>query len=99
MATRSPARNLDGQGRPTSGLDDRGEREAIKRYRGPGAEYWEERARETARRFGVDENISPRDRAMAVSRVVKALGGIGAGYRAARASPQTVDREPGSDDE
>lgn len=73
MATRSPARNLDGQGRPADGLDDRGEREALKRYRGPDEpEHWEGLARATARRFGVDENLAPRERCMAI---VRAMGG------------------------
>lgn len=65
----------------------------------PSTSVLERNVRDLCRRFGVDENLPPRDRAMAINRAVAAAGGLGAGYRAARASPQTADREPGSDDE
>lgn len=51
---------------------------------GPRAAHFEERARETARRFGVNENQPPRDRCLAIA---KKLG------------IRLQIREPGCDDE
>lgn len=46
--------------------------------------FWEESARETARRFGVNENLQPKDRCLAIA------GAIGV---------RLPMREPGCDDE
>lgn len=57
------------------------------------ADVLEQRARAVARRFGVDENLSPRDRCMAIARKMGMTGTVAGMFRAAR------DRVPGEDDE
>jgi hypothetical protein len=61
---------------------------------GPRPNALEDRAREVARKFGVDENLSPRDRCMAIARAFTMRGGIGGGYRTGK-----LERIPGEDDE
>lgn len=56
--------------------------------------FWEEQARQVARRFGVDEDLPPRERFMALARAIRRSGGIGGGSRRS-----STDRIPGEDDE
>lgn len=59
-------KNLDGQGRPN---DTRAYDAARDAYR-QSPDALERRAREVARRLGVDENLSPHDRCMAIARKI-----------------------------
>lgn len=61
---------------------------------GPTPKTLEERAREVARRFGVNENLSPRQRCLAIVNAFKRSGGIGGGYRG-----RMRERVPGEDDQ
>lgn len=56
------------------------------------ADEVERRARETAVRFGVDPNLPPKERCLAVARKVR----LADGFRRAGVLPE---REPGQDDE
>lgn len=56
------------------------------------ANVLEERAKAVAMRFGVDENLPPRERCMAIMRAFLKRGGVGAAYR-------KRERVPGEDDE
>ncbi len=90
MAEKRRAPNLDGQGVPSK--NDTTYLDALRRSRGTeDADHWERQARLAAIKFGVDPDLSPRDRAMAIARKFKRSGGVGGGFRS--------ERVPGEDDE
>lgn len=57
---------------------------------------WEQRARDTAVRFGVDPNLSPKDRCMAI---MKATGLVRVAQTLVANARKQPDRVPGEDDE